>query len=214
MKNKKMIFAVAIVVILIIAIIAFVMVNKIQKSDEQKVHTNVENTESKNEEIELNKEQLGEIANYLNQSDNNGFLLSSYNSPSEIDLYYIISEPKFSVTEEEFTEYEQLASEEVTTGLYKATSEEIKNLLVTKFGAQFVDNMNTENCHYLEQNDSYYTLCGDDLHVDIVCTKGVKKENTYIVDYESKEKTGIYIKGRVTLADGYLFISNELEETL
>ncbi len=205
MKNKKILCVVLIVILLIIAIIIFAIFNNTQKSEKQKINTN--------EETELSKDQLNEIANYLNESDNNGFLLSSYNGPSEIDLYFIISEPKFETTEDEFKEYEQLANEEVTTGLCKVTSEEIKDLLVTKFGTQFVEHMNTANCNYLEQNDSYYTLCGDDLHVDVVCTKGVKKENTYIVDYESKEKTGNYIKGRVILTDGYLFVSNELEET-
>ena len=221
MKNKKVIFTIiGVIIILIIAIVVFLSIKSTKSNnknnDELGKGQNMIDSQN-NEESILSNIELERIAKFLNKKENNGFLLSSYDDVSEVNLYYIISQPDNETTTQETEKYENLTNQEVTTGLYKMTTEEVKNVLIEKFGAQFITTMNTEECNYIEQEDSYYTLCGDNLYTEIICTSGSKVEDEYTVNFKSKEDTGYKIEGTVILSgqddsDYWFFISNKVVE--
>ncbi len=236
MKNKKVLFTIiTLLVVITVGFIATVFSLYVLKMKEYKQQIDFLNSQivnidvqddnkleqnqssSQNTSIEsLSDAELTQISSFLNQKGNNPFLQSNYSNPSEVDLSYIISSHKYVANDQEVERYEQLTKYEVTTQLYKATTEELKNELISKFGVQFVTNMNTEECKYLKEEDSYYTVCGDDLYVEIVCTSGAKKDNYYTVNFKSKQETGMQIEGTVILAgqdtNSLFFVSNQVRE--
>lgn len=176
-----------------------------------------------NPEKELIASELEEITAFLNKEENNGFVQSNYNNAYEIKLYYIFARKQYYISkEEEIKKYEELTNSEVTTGLFKATKEQIANVIVKKTGEQLgedqVDRLKVEDFIYSASEEAYYILNSDDLFINLICKNVEKTENTYTVEYESAEKVGFQIKGVVTLTKqegdkDWLFVSNKITET-
>ena len=222
--NNKLILAIAIlVVIILILLITFFVRNRmlqnnaISNANQNEVTNNIQERENDKEE-ELTIAELSKIENILNQEENIRFLYSSYTKMSEVNLYFVFSRPKYIANENERERYEELTNTELTSPLYKVPTEEIKNILTLKFGAEDVKEINKEDLMYLEEEDSYYFINCDDLSMEITCTSGTKKNNEYVVNYETKEDSGFELKGTIKLyiqeSDfAYFIISNKVERT-
>lgn len=188
------------------------------------------NTEEKEDRAKLN-EELKEVEDeilketieaFLNQRENNGFILHFYKNPSEIDPYYIFTTSKYMVKEEEkIKQYENLTNTMLTTALYKVSADEAIEVLLNKTGVEFskndIRNMMVKSFMYLPQFDSYYALNSDDLFTKVKCTKIEDKGDNWAVSYESEEETGNYVKGIVTLKKASnqnttLFVSNNVAD--
>lgn len=200
---------------------------EVKQNETQEENTNEINTEKQEEQEKvLSSNQLKAVEAFLNLKGNNGFILSSYKNISGVNLYYIFATNKYHVeSDEEIKKYEKLTNSTVTSGLFKVSTEEIENLLVSKTGAQIGDEaikaIKPNNFTYSQEDDSYYFLNSDDLFIKVKCTSGTKVADTYTVNYESAEETGFSIKGTIVLEknsspnnqNDWFFVSNEVIET-
>ena len=226
-EDKKLL--ILIVILLVVCIVAalaalavFIHTNKVTKDavtdDFKNQESNTVGQLDDEQEIELNSNELKRIEEILNEEENVRFLYSTYNNIDEVDLYFVFSRPKYLANGDEIKRYEQLTKTEITSPLYKVPREEIENLLTLKFGAEDVKEINKEGLKYLEEEDSYYFINCDDLSLEINCTSGTKKNNEYVVNYETKEDSAFELKGTIKLyiqeSDfSYFIISNKVEET-
>ena len=222
-SNNKMIFIIVMLIVIIVILLSVLFIqSKILQNNapsnerQNEITNNIQEDDDK--EVELTSSELRKIEDILNEEENVRFLYSSYTKMSEVDLYYVFSRPKYIANEEEIGRYEELTNTELTSPLYKVSTEEIKNMLTLKFGAEDVKEINKENLTYLEEEDSYYFINSDDMSLEITCTSGTKKNNEYTINYETKEDSSFELKGTVTLNiqdsdSSYFIISNKVEKT-
>lgn len=184
---------------------------------------NTSNEEEKdNEELKpVEDENLkAEMTKFLNDKENNGFILCIYKEPKEIDPYYIFArEEYFEKDDAKIKQYENMTNTELTTGLYRVSVDKVVEVFLNKTGVEFskedIREMMVRSFKYLPPEDSYYTLNSDDLNTKVKCTKIEEIEDKRVVTYEPEGELGNYVKGTVTLKrnnnqDGCIFVSNEI----
>ena len=135
---------------------------------------------------------LEALEKYLNEDSSYGFLLSSYETPAEIDLNQVFYSGA-GFAQEELTDKEKellldrIPQTEIRTPVVKVTDEQIEELLSSKAGIAYED-----SAHPLDQKDgwarirrtgAWYALRGDTNRKYIQCTDAWEQENTIIVHY-------------------------------
>ena len=168
------------------------------------------------EEEEQAIEELNLFTEFVNQAENNGFLLSQYDQVSGADLNEILyngagmeSQP---LSEEERKAYEAAASP-VETDITRLTTAQIETFLQRKAGIGMEDMAGELDWVYLEDFDSYVFQHGDTNFCTFVCTGGTRAGEVYELRFKAGED---YVSDCVTTLrkndDGYRFVSNRFFE--
>ncbi len=180
-------------------------------SSEDKKEKN--NNELKTEKIEsrnLTTKELEYFENYFNDSENNGFLITEYNKPKEVNINDVLYSNSIGkdLTQEEEKEYSKLMGwEEPPTQCFKYKKDDINNLLKNKMNISLSDLEIKLNYLYIEKYDAYFDIHGDTNYIPIEVTSGkINDDGLYIINYtmDDEEKTVVMEKSK----DNYLFISN------
>lgn len=161
---------------------------------------------------ELTIEELRQFTEFVNQTENNGFLLSQYDSVSGADLNEILyngagmeSQP---LSEEERREYET-AAYPVETDITRLTTSQIEAFLQRKAGIGMADMAGGLDWVYLEKSDSYVFQHGDTNYCTFICTGGTRTGETYELRFKSGED---YVSDCITTlkknGEDYQFVSN------
>lgn len=167
-------------------------------------------------DIALTSAEIDFFSGYLSEIENNGFLQTAYNKPSEMELnealYNGAGCDNVTLSEDEKKLYAQISGEEIMTDITKLTTAQINSVLKEKTGSTFKDITTKLNWTYLEKYDAYYFQHGDTNWTTIKCVSGYKtSSDLYVIKYK-----GSYIADNngtctVTLqkkGTDYLFISN------
>lgn len=168
----------------------------------------------------LTEEEVQYFENYLNQSDNYGFLLSVYEKPSEVDLeqvFYVGAGMQITeMSEEECRAYLKAAGmEEIYTDVTHLTRTQIENFLQEKLGLGLQDMETPFSWVYVPEYDSYYHQAGDTNMISWDCVSGSVSEEIYRLKVDCPEYS--WYDCDVTLrkvGDGYQFVSNKLRESV
>ena len=172
-------------------------------------------------ERQLTLDEVQEFEDYLNRIDNYGFMLSMYESPSEVDLeqvFYVGAGMEVSeMSEAECQAYLKAAGmEEIYTDVTYLTTAQIEGFLQEKLGVSLEDMESTFSWTYVPEYDSYYHQAGDTNVMSWDCVSGrevaegiytLKLDCPYSYEYDCE----VTLK---KVGDAYQFISNQPREYL
>ena len=201
---KKIITIILIILIVIIGIIFSVRENRQKKQEQENSSTMVET------------EELEEIEGFLNDIENNGFLMSEYNNPNEIDLSSVIyngAGKSQTLTEKQEEEYKtKVGKERIYLNITSLKKDDIEKLFLEKTGEKLQNiDEKLKEWIYLENDELYCKEHGDSNYIQVEkCRIGKKKDNIYTIYL--KFENGMNKYSKVTLkkqGDTYIFVSNE-----
>ena len=165
----------------------------------------------------LSAEQLQEIEDFLNNTDNNGFAHDNfYARPEEVDLLWALYNGggmaifSDSWSKEEIEDFLKSGGySEFYTSAFKIKRTDIDAFLIEKLGISFESfDQTIPRFRYLEAYDAYYTFRSDFDWLEVIVLSGyIDAEGCYVVDYNDE----FIPRARVTLRKtetGYQFISN------
>jgi hypothetical protein len=166
------------------------------------------------------------FSEYFCKRINNGFLLSEYSQPSQIELNALfyngagIAYTKYDLDEEEINAYlKAINAERTYLDLIKLTSKQIDDLLKDKMGISYEDVSYKLGWIYLEDYDSYYAEVGDTIYSTLYCVDGYKTEGgVYTLHCVNPFSDGqpvdeCVVTMQKTEEGKYLFVSNEVVES-
>lgn len=186
-----------------------------EKKEEEETNHLEETKEVHNVERELSAEELREFTDWVNQKENNGFLLSEYTKPEEVNLNEVFYNGA-GIEEEPLSKEEEKAYVSkvgaIETDITKLTSAQIEEFLQKKMGISFQEVENSLDWLYLEEFDSYISQHGDTNQTVFFCTDGSQLEDNYFELHCRSEND--YIHSILTLKkaeDSYLIVSNQYE---
>lgn len=167
---------------------------------------------------ELTVEELKAFTDFVNHAENNGFLLSQYDTVCQANLNEILyngagmeSEP---LSEEERRAYEE-AGYSVETDLTRLTGEQIEDFLQRKAGVGMADMTGGLDWVYLEMSDSYVFQHGDTNFCTFACTGGTRTGDRYELRFKAGSD---YVSDCITVlqknGDDYMFVSNRFFENM
>lgn len=181
----------------------------------------METSFTEQETRELSSKELQDFTYYINQWDNNGFLLSQYAAPEEVDieevLYNGAGMENVSMTEEEASTYLN-AKEGLTieTDCTKLTTQQIDDFLNRKMGISFADVTKELSWIYLQEYDCFVSQHGDTNFAAFTCAKGTQiGEDTYILNCAAND--GYISDCEVELrkvGNDYQFVSNRFKNEI
>ena len=175
--------------------------------------------------IELNEEEMAYFTEFIQASENYGFLLSEYDESTEMEL-----EPIFynnagyemeHLDEAQMAEYlDYLGEESIGVGCYKLPMSHINEILSLRTGHTYEDmkdSFDYRTWYYDEASDSYFHFCGDVNYETYVVEYGFRTADNHVVlrvyqnDFADPEKNGYLIPRKqvvLTVNEGeYLFES-------
>jgi len=166
--------------------------------------------------VTLTQTELSSFSNYFNQNENNGFLLSYYKKPAEIDLAQALFNGA-GITQTGLSDSEKNAfleainEEEIYTDVTKLTTKQINTFLKKKAGITLSDITKQFTWVYLSKYDTYYFQHGDTNFSVIECISGYKtKDELYVIKYRNdymSEGDSATVTLKKSGSD-YLFVSN------
>lgn len=179
--------------------------------------------ESKNER-NLLPEELQAFADYVNERENYGFLLSVYDTPADVDLgevFYNGAGIGRAPSEEEKAEYLAVTgAEEIYTDIFAIKPETINTFLMEKTGLPYEKMNRPLEWSYLEKSGVYCVEHGDTNYKEFICTAGTTAdEKTFTLRFEEdmsymgETEIAAYRRPDYELVveksgDGYRFLSN------
>lgn len=166
------------------------------------------------ERRDLTTEELDYFSAFVSDSENYGFLRSSYSVPQKVDLDQVLytgaGMPSEPLTFEESAALQAASGEPILTDVTHLTSQQIEDFLQRKMGISLGE-VSSFNWIYLEQFDSYYREHGDTNRVSFTCSSGWTEDGMYYLDCQSNDGA---LRTALTLeqsGDTYLFRSNILQ---
>lgn len=166
------------------------------------------------ERRDLTTEELDYFSAFVSDSENYGFLHSSYSVPQKVDLDQVLytgaGMPSEPLTFEESAALQAASGEPILTDVTHLTSQQIEDFLQRKMGISLGE-VSSFNWIYLEQFDSYYREHGDTNRVSFTCSSGWTEDGMYYLDCQSNDGA---LRTALTLeqsGDTYLFRSNILQ---
>lgn len=203
--------------------------NQLNTLQDKKENKNTSVNEDKtlttsNEKQKLTEEELDEVTQFLNISDNNGFVLCEYDNienvryPIIIGCAFMTSEYESEEANKRYCELFDLDRYEYP--LYKFTLKDAQNLFKAKTGI-IPSNLEFElNDMGLvsDDNNIYYIPSGENYTANVKVTSGTKQGSKYIVNgiyetsvlnNEDNEANGFTVTMKKT-NDGYIFVSNKM----
>lgn len=180
-------------------------------------------------ERNLTEEELQQFSDYVNQSENYGFLMSVYDTPADIDLdelfYSGAGMDTERVDDEEIAAYlKETGDEELYTGLTRLTGLQIDTFLQEKTGLSYSQMKHPLTWIYLPEYDAYYWEHGDTNYQSFRCIAGSTEDGENFTlevvpeaGYEGEDQSGYHIIPYETTvkksATGYQFVSNRMRIT-
>lgn len=180
-------------------------------------------------ERSLTEEELQQFSDYVNQNENYGFLLSVYDTPTDIvldELFYSgAGMDTERVDDEEIAAYlKETGDEELYTGLTRLTGLQIDTLLQEKTGLSYSQMKHPLTWIYLPEYDAYYWEHGDTNYQSFRCIAGSTEDGENFTlevvpeaGYEGEDQSGYHIIPYETTvkksATGYQFVSNRMRIT-
>ena len=177
---------------------------------------------------ELSEEELQQLQDFFSEVENYGFTLSSYETPEDIDWYYVFNWEGAGIPDCEYSKealYEfmdirgydhdnmYVASEGIYEGLSAISGKDVKAFVEAKTGIQDFDLNNIGFYTYIEREDVLFRFSDPFIYEDAVtCLQGVKKDDRVQVNVSFWDDTRF--DRRITLektgdADNpYRFLSN------
>ncbi|MDO4332768.1 MAG: hypothetical protein Q4C58_08790 [Eubacteriales bacterium] len=173
--------------------------------------------EGETEERELSAEELQEFTDFVNEIENNGFLLSQYMRPEEVDLGEALYNGA-GMENAPFTEGERQAYLDagytVETDITNLTTKQIDDFLQKKMGISLEDAEYGLDWFYYEEGDCYLFQHGDTNFTFFTCTEGKQvSEDLYVI--HCKSDNDYRYDCMVTLqkaGDSYQFLFNIYED--
>ncbi len=199
------------------------LINKSNDDDSSSTESAEEYTEEIKESadaIELSQDELDEFTDVFDTNEYNGFLVTAYNSTSEIAwdevLYNGGGIQKDNVSKSERAAYmDAVGVDEIYTDLTAIEADDLKEYMETHAGVDYEDVKDSFIWTYVEKYDSYYFEHGDTNHMPYTCESGVKTGDLYVLeftnDYSVNNDYFYYPDAELTLRktdDGYQVISN------
>lgn len=180
-------------------------------------------------ERSLTEEELQQFSDYVNQNENYGFLLSVYDTPTDIvldELFYSgAGMDTERVDDEEIAAYlKETGDEELYTGLTRLTGLQIDTFLQEKTGISYSQMKHPLTWIYLPEYDAYYWEHGDTNYQSFRCIAGSTEDGENFTlevvpeaGYEGEDQSGYHIIPYETTvkksATGYQFVSNRMRIT-
>lgn len=168
----------------------------------------------------LTNEELSSMEEFLNKDENNGFLMSNYNSPEKIYMYYVVlSYNKFGADKAGDKEYREAVGE-VFAPIFKITTAQVKTILKEKTGLDRADisGWMSDGFLYIPKYDAYYTSEAVAYGTPVNCFYGYKQDDgTYVVEYVRMEINAsgrAFTQGKVTLKkvnETFQFVANTVK---
>lgn len=165
---------------------------------------------------ELTQEDMAFFTDFMNSTENNGFLQSEYDTPTDAVLeevfYNGAGVSTHSLTAEEETAYEEKMGWGIETDVERLTTEELDRFLLKKTGYSYAEMNAPLKWVYLEQYDAYVSDHGDTNWREYRCLGGRIQGDIYEIYYQAVYHEENDNGGVLTLrkSDGdYLFISNQ-----
>ena len=178
---------------------------------------------SSNEKTPLSAESLAYWTDYFAQQENNGFLLSSYSAPEDIDLaelfYAGAGIASWDLSQKEVDAYmDYYDIDELWGGLMKLTTDQIDDFLMKKMGISFWDTWSDMGWMYFAEFDAYIVERSDTNYGFFDCVSGYKTaDGTVVIECRAPDGYGQRVdKCTVTLkksGNTYLFYSNKAHMT-
>lgn len=137
------------------------------------------NRETEGEKQNLTEEELEAFTAFLGRIENNGFLLSQYAQPGEVNLNEVLYNGA-EIETEPLSEAERKAYEAagyaIETDIVRLTTRQIEDFLRRKMGIGFGDVIGELDGVYLEGHDCYVFQHGDTNYCPFVCSEGRRTE--------------------------------------
>lgn len=173
--------------------------------------------ESISEERALSPEELRRFTNFVNDRENNGFLLSQYAGPKEADLEQVLYDgagmENAPLTEEERSAYLKEGNM-IETDITNLSGTQIDAFLQKKLGITLTESQNGLDWFHFADNDCYLFQHGDTNWAQFVCTGGTKTgEGLFVLHCKSVD--GSASDCMLTLqkaGEDYRFVFNYFEE--
>lgn len=166
----------------------------------------------------LTESELRGFEEYLNRTDNYGFLLSDYQSPEYINLNEVfysgagLEQPP--LTEDERNMYlKTFGQPELYTDLVRLSTDQINAFLTEKTGLSLEQMKTGMEWVYLAPYDRYYSEHGDTNVRSFFCPSGEADGGIYRIRCLSDGYSQFNLESIVTLkkvSSGYQFLSNEI----
>ena len=168
------------------------------------------------ETVALTEQELAQWTAYVNNRENNAFLLSYYDEPKQIDLnelfYSGCGMDMEELTDREVQEYLEWAEmDEVQTDFTRITGEQVTSVLKLRLGLTMEDMEQPLEWCYLTDSDVYVMQHGDTNAQNFNCIAGSRTGNQVILDCLS-EMTGVICRVTLELPENseiWMFVSNE-----
>ena len=166
----------------------------------------------------LTSEELSKITSFLEEIENNGFVISEYNNASEIDLDKVLYSGaninKEITDEERKVFYEKLGKEDYQMNVYCIEEEKIAELFKQKTGEELTNiEERLKSWTYLPEYKEFCSEHSDTSYTTVECVEG-KKEGENITVKLNLENSSIG-QTQLTLkeqGDSYIFVSNKKVE--
>lgn len=173
--------------------------------------------ENNAEPVVLTEQELAQWTDYVNSRENNAFLLSFYDEPSQINLnelfYTGCGLEMENLSDKEVQEYLTWAgADEVYTEFTRLTGEQIASVLKLRLGLTLKDMAQPFEWCYLTDSDAYVMQHGDTNAQNFTCIAGIQTGNQVVLDCLS-QMTGSVCRVTLVLPENseiWMFVSNEV----
>jgi hypothetical protein len=169
---------------------------------------------------QLPQTEIDFFTEYFGMDENNGFLLSNYDTPEYIDLFEVFYAGaglmQDTLSDAEILDYLNIIGEsELYTDLLKLTTAQLDAFLLKKTGLRLNEFAFGLPYLYIEEYDAYYLQRGDTNYNFVECVGGYKTgDGIYVIQLAAAGDYGQYIEScTVTLkknGNDYLFLSNSV----
>ncbi len=165
---------------------------------------------------ELSAAECQFFTDFIQKTENYGFLLSDYDEPQDVDLnqvFYTGAGIGEGIPEEDLLQYLAAAGqEELMTDCLKLPRQSVEDFLQRKLGIGLEEMRTPFEWLYLPETDSYYREAGDTNYFLFSCVEGRRQGNTYTLCFAPEEDWGALFSGCETVLveteAEYRFVSN------
>lgn len=137
----------------------------------------------------LSEEEIQFFTDFIQKTENYGFLLSAYDTPEDVDLgevFYSGAGIDEVMSDEEIEAYlTECRREEIYTDCVKVSRERLDAFLRAKLGIGLEEIRTPFPWFYLSEFDSYYHEAGDTNYTRYDCVEGVREGDLYTLRFHT-----------------------------
>lgn len=103
-KNRKLIILIIILFLLVVGLSGYIVYDKVEDKDVGNLNVDTNNDDNNNdfEREELTTEEINKLDKYINEVENNAFILMNYSNPEEMLTKNNIEISKYSINASDF----------------------------------------------------------------------------------------------------------------